>query len=79
MPLDFPHPNPRSSLLLDARDCLERAERHERWGVSAQDYCWQASEYLRLAGLPALADECADEFGCDTAAVLKAIDRELSA
>jgi len=68
----------RRGLLHQAKNMLERAERHERWGMSAMDYCWQAAGFLRLAGLPALADECSDEFGCDVAAVVKAIDRELS-
>lgn len=74
MPNGFPLPSPRSSLLLDARDCLERAERHERWGPSAMDYCWRAAEYLRLAGRPDLADECSDEFGVDVAGVLRELD-----
>ena len=67
-----------AALLMDARDCLDRVTRHERWGCSAMDYAWQASAYLRLAGLHDLADECSDEFGIDAAAVIAEIDRELT-
>lgn len=76
MPLDGS--DPRASLLMDAKDCLERAARHERWGMSAMDYCWQAAQFLRLAGMRELADECSDEFGVDIDAVVAEIDRELN-
>jgi len=66
----------RHEMLRQAADLIERAERHERWGCSAMDYCDQAAACLRRAGLPELADECSDEFGCDTAAILKEIDAE---
>lgn len=74
---DDPAAADRRDLLLRARDRLERVERHDRWGCSAAEYADQAAELLRAAGLHDLADECADEFGFDVAAVVKEIDREL--
>lgn len=77
MPLDAARPDPRASLLLDARDCIDRVTWHERWDMSAQRYAYVASEYLRAAGLAELADDCAEEFGIDATAILAVIDREL--
>lgn len=66
----------RRDLLRQARDRLDRAARCERWGMVAMDYCDQAADALRRAGLPELADEVSDEFGCDVAAVLRELERK---
>jgi hypothetical protein len=41
------------------------------------DLAWQASVLLRAAGLPALADECVDEWLFDVDGVLAEIEREM--
>lgn len=77
MPLDQSATPTRAALLHDARDHLERAERHDQWDCAARDSAWRAAELLRRAGLPELADICGDEFGCDIAAVLACLEREM--
>lgn len=62
-----------------AIDRLERALRHDRRGCSAIDYYNQASALLRRAGLLELANEVADEFGCDVPKILEEINRAASA
>lgn len=66
----------RRELLRQAAVKLARAGDCERHRMAA-DLAQEAGELLRRAGLPDVADECAGEFGCDTAAILKEIEAEL--
>lgn len=75
MPLD--QSPARSALLHDARDMLRRAEACDRWGMSAMDYATQASELLRAADVPDLAEKCEDEWLFDAGVVLAEIEREM--
>jgi hypothetical protein len=67
----------RAALLHDAISMLRRAENQRQWDCCARDYAWRASERLREAGLPEVAAQCEDMFGCDFETVLGEIEREI--
>lgn len=71
---------PRADTAIEeAADLLERSLRHERWGVSAQDYAAQAVPLLRAAGRGDLADRLEDDpWGGEVEAVLAEVTDALS-
>jgi hypothetical protein len=67
----------RAEALAAAADRLDRALRHERWGVSAMDYIDQAVPLLRAAGRHDLADRLEDPWGGGVGAVLAEVTKAM--
>lgn len=67
----------RADLLRQAYVKLHHAGDCKRHRM-AVDLAQEAGELLRRAGLYDLAADCDDEFGCDTTALLRELDKEMS-